>query len=140
MEMREAWQMFLRLRGIVFDTTFIVPAIKRKEIAIQDDADAFQQAGVNALSLEYVVHIGSVAVQLSSQPRHTTFLAMQLCFNLFTDMNCHYRASDTIEQYLPSKIIINVSCFKFRIVMSTILFARQNYHLLNCPTSHGYCK
>ena len=63
--------------------------IKGKEVAVQDDADALEQAGVDALALEDVIHIGAVAVQLFCEPTRTAFLTVQLCLYFFTDVYCH---------------------------------------------------
>lgn len=72
----------------IFDTVFL--AIKGEEIAVQDDADAFQQACVDALTLEYVIHICAVAVQLLCEPSDTAFLTMQFLLYFFSDVYWHF--------------------------------------------------
>ena len=62
----------------------------RYEVAVQDDADALQQAGIDALALEDVIHIGAVAVQLLCEPTHAALLATQLCLDFFADVYCHF--------------------------------------------------
>lgn len=85
-------QMMLRCCSIIFHIAVVFLAIKGKEIAVQDSADAFQQAGVYALALEDIIHIGTVAVQPLRQPSRTAFLAMQFCFYFFADVYCHCQA------------------------------------------------
>ena len=59
-----------------FLTIAIFLIIKGKEVAVQDDADALQQACVDALPLEDVVHIGAVTVQLVGEPGGATLLTI----------------------------------------------------------------
>jgi len=72
-----------------FHVIAILLTIKGKEVAVQDDADALQQAGVDALALEDVVHIGAVTVQLVGEPGHTPLLTLQLCLDFFADVYSH---------------------------------------------------
>ena len=89
MGMLEALQMILQVCNIIFNIVVVLLAIEGKEVAVQDDADAFQQARVDSLALEDVIHIGAVAVQLVSEPSHTTLLAVQFCLDFFADVYCH---------------------------------------------------
>ena len=57
-----------------------------EEVVIQYDADAHEQFSIDAFALEYVVHIGSVAKELSCEPADGTFLTAQFFFNEFSDM------------------------------------------------------
>ena len=84
--MIKMWQIILRICRIIFNINSIFLAIKSKEIAFQDHADALQQAGVNSLALEDVIHIGAVAVQLLCEPTHTALLAQQLSLDFFSDV------------------------------------------------------
>ena len=77
---------FCRMFFLIFD---IFLTIKGKEVAAQDDADALQQAGVYSLTLENVIYIGSVAVQLGGQPSHAALLTIELCFYFFTYVYGH---------------------------------------------------
>ena len=72
-----------------FLTIAIFLTIKGKEVAVQDNADALQQAGVDALALEDVVHIGAVTVQLVGEPGGATLLTIELCFYFFTYVYGH---------------------------------------------------
>lgn len=66
----------------IFDALFL--AIQGEEIAVKDDADALEQAGIYSLALEDVIYIGAVAMQLVSEPGHSTLLTLQLCLYFFT--------------------------------------------------------
>ena len=72
-----------------FHVIAILLTIKGKEVAVQDDADALQQACVDALTLEDVVHVGAVTVQLVGEPGHPPLLTLQLSLDFFTDVYCH---------------------------------------------------
>ena len=76
----------LRCCSIIFHIAVVFLAIKGKEIAVQDSADAFQQAGVDALTLEDIIHVGAVTVQFVGKPGHTSLLTLQLRLDFFTDM------------------------------------------------------
>ena len=63
-----ALHFILQYCRIFFHIIAIFLTIKGKKVAVQDDADALEQAGVDSLSLEDVIHIGTVAVQLVCKP------------------------------------------------------------------------
>ena len=44
----------------IFDALFL--AIQGEKIAVKDDADTLEQAGIYSLALEDVIHIGAVAM------------------------------------------------------------------------------
>ena len=79
----------LQLCRIIFYISAVFLAIKGKEVAVQDDADAFQQARINSFAPENVIHIGAVAVQLLCEPSGAAFLALQLRFYFFTEVYGH---------------------------------------------------
>ena len=54
MGMLEALQIMLQVCSIIFNIVVVLLAIEGKEVAVQDDADAFQQARVDSLALEDV--------------------------------------------------------------------------------------
>ena len=72
----------------IFDTIFL--AIKGEKVAVQDHADALEQTCIYAFTLEDVIHIGAVTVQLVCEPSHTALLAQQLCLDFFTDVYWHF--------------------------------------------------
>ena len=73
----------------VFYVVTIVLAIKRKEVALQDDADAFQQPCVDPLPLENIIYIGAVTMQLVCEPSYTAFLMAKLHHDFFSNVYCH---------------------------------------------------
>ena len=74
----------------IFIFCIVFLAIQGEEIAVKDDADAFEQAGIYSLALEDVIYIGAVAMQLVSKPGHTTLLTLQLCLYFFTYVYWHF--------------------------------------------------
>ena len=74
---------------IIFNIYAVFPAIQGEEVAVQDNADAFEQTCIYAFALEDVIHIGAVAVQLVCEPTHAAFLTAQLCLDFFTDVYRH---------------------------------------------------
>lgn len=56
---------------------------------VQDVADAFQQARVDALALEDVIHIGAVTVQLVGEPGHPSLLTIKFCLDFPANVYCH---------------------------------------------------
>ena len=60
--MLNALQMILHICRIVFYVHTIVLAIEHKKVASQDLTNALQLAGIYALALENVIHVGAVAV------------------------------------------------------------------------------
>lgn len=87
--MARALCFILQYCRIIFYVVDIFLTIKGKEVAMQDDADALEQAGIYALALEDVIHIGTVAVQLGGQPSHAALLSIELCFYFFTYVYGH---------------------------------------------------
>lgn len=73
--MIKVWQIILHICRIIF-IKLIILAIQGEKVAVQDDADALQQACVDALTLEDVVHIGAVTVQLVGEPGGATLLTI----------------------------------------------------------------
>lgn len=57
-----------------------------EEVMPEDAGYAAEQCGVDALALEDVVNVLSVAVELSGEPRHRALLPPQLSLNLAADM------------------------------------------------------
>ena len=86
MRMKGALRIVLRFCRIFFHIHTIFLAVEGEEVAIQDDTDSFQQAGIDTLPLEDIIHIGAVAVQLLCEPRCPPFLAMQFCLNFFSNI------------------------------------------------------
>lgn len=84
--MGDAWQIMLHVCRIIFYINTIILTIKGEKIAVQYDADTFQQTRIDALPLEDIIHIGTVAVQFVCEPTHTAFLAVQFCLYFFTDV------------------------------------------------------
>lgn len=74
---------------MIFHVAAIIVIIQGEEVAVQDNANAFEQTCVDALALEDVIHIGAVAVQLVCEPTHAAFLTAQLCLDFFTDVYRH---------------------------------------------------
>ena len=60
--------------------------IMLEEVVIQYDTDAHEQFCIDAFALEYVVHVRSVAKQLSCKPTDGAFLTAQFFFNEFSNM------------------------------------------------------
>jgi len=89
MGMARALCIILQYCRIIFYVVDIFLTIKGKEVAMQDDADALEQAGIYALALEDVIHVGTVAVQLVCKPWYTSFLTMQFLSDFFTNMYFH---------------------------------------------------
>ena len=89
MGMARALCFILQYCRIIFYVVDIFLTIKGKEVAMQDDADALEQAGIYALALEDVIHVGTVAVQLGGQPSHAALLTMQFLSDFFTNMYFH---------------------------------------------------
>ena len=79
--------MFLQISRIIFN--IYVLAVEGEEVAMEDDTDAFQQASVDALPLEDIVHIGAVAVQFACKPSHPALLALEFCFDFFAYVYWH---------------------------------------------------
>lgn len=52
-----------------------------EKVVAEDGGYAAQQGRVNTLTLEYVVNVLAVAVQLTGEPGHRTFLTTQLLLN-----------------------------------------------------------
>ena len=71
---------------------------------MQDDADAFQQAGVDALALEDVIHIGAVTVQLVGEPGHPSLLTLQLRLDFSADVYRHPSKTDLMTGTYNSTI------------------------------------
>ena len=44
---------------IIFNIYAVFPAIQGEEVAVQDNADAFEQTCIDAFALEDVIHIGA---------------------------------------------------------------------------------
>ena len=74
---------------MIFHVVAIIVIIQGEEVAVQDNADAFEQTCIDAFTLEDVIHIGAVAVQLVCEPTHAAFLTAQLCLDFFTDVYRH---------------------------------------------------
>lgn len=74
---------------MIFHVVAIIVIIQGEEFAVQDNADAFEQTCIDAFTLEDVIHIGAVAVQLVCEPTHAAFLTAQLCLDFFTDVYRH---------------------------------------------------
>lgn len=84
-----ALRMFLQICRIIFHINGFVLAVEGEEVAIEDDADALEQASVDALPLEDIVHVGAVAVQLACKPSHSALLALEFCFDFFAYVYWH---------------------------------------------------
>lgn len=56
-----------------------------EEIAVEHDADAPQELGVDGAFLEEPVDIGAVEVDLAREPCHAAFLGIELFLNKETD-------------------------------------------------------
>ena len=98
----------IRRNNFIFHVVVFL-AIECKEVAVQDDADALQQACVDALPLEDVVHIGAVTVQLVGEPGGATLLTIKFCLDFFADVYCHYPIVDPTAGTCCCTIT-NVSC------------------------------
>ena len=94
-------QIMLQKRSIIFGTCVLgagvihtissLRAIQHKEVTLEYRPDALQQNRVDALTLEDVIHVGAVAVQLLCKPRNATPLTAQLFLNFFPDVYHHSR-------------------------------------------------
>ena len=81
-----ALHIILHFCRIFFHITAIYLTVKGEEVAVQDEANALQQAGIDALALEDIIHVGAVTVQFVGKPGHTSLLTLQLRLDFFTDM------------------------------------------------------
>lgn len=93
--------MFLQISRIIFN--IYVLAVEGEEVAMEDDTDAFQQASVDALPLEDIVHIGAVAVQFACKPSHPALLALEFCPDFFAYVYRHCFVSVATERLLDDK-------------------------------------
>ena len=57
-----------------------------KEIIIQDYANSQKQFCINTLSLEYIVHVCTIAKEFSCEPTNRTFLPTKFLFNEFSNV------------------------------------------------------
>ena len=76
----------LHICRIIFRTIASFLAIERKEVAAQHGTDALQQYRVDTFTLEDVIHVRPITVQLLGKPGHAAPLTAQLSFYLFSDV------------------------------------------------------
>lgn len=95
-----ALRMFLQNCRIIFH--IYVLAVEGEEVAMEDDTDALQQASVDALPLEDIVHIGAVAVQFACKPCHPALLALEFCPDFFAYVYRHCFVSVATERLLDN--------------------------------------
>lgn len=98
----------IRRNNFIFHVVVFL-AIEGKEVTVQDDTDALQQACVDTLALEDIVHVGAVTMQLVGEPGHTPLLTLQLCLDFFADVYSHYPIVDPTAGTCCCTIT-NVSC------------------------------
>ena len=55
----------------------------------QYDTDAFKQTGIDSFTLENIIHISAVTMQLLGKPTGTPILPLHFRLYFFSNMNCH---------------------------------------------------
>lgn len=58
-----------------------------EEVVVEDDGDAHEEFGVDGGALEYLVYVGAVAIELSSEPADAPLLSFEFVLDELSDMD-----------------------------------------------------